>query len=90
MFVRQSGVSGAGEGLWAKCDIPAGQVCALFNGVRLHRCRVIIKLLKYETKNVDKYDEWKLCRQLSNNFILPFKTGYIQISIRWRIIVNIR
>ena len=26
LFVRQSGVDGAGEGLWAKCHINAGQV----------------------------------------------------------------
>ena len=38
MFVRQSGSGGgAGEGLWAKTDIGAGQLCALFNGVRVHR-----------------------------------------------------
>ena len=61
VFVRQSAVAGAGEGLWAKCGISDGQVCALFNGVRLYRWMVIIKLS--ETKNEDKYDEWKLCRQ---------------------------
>ena len=38
MFVRQSGSGGgAGEGLWARTDIGAGQLCALFNGVRVHR-----------------------------------------------------
>ena len=34
--VAESGVAGAGEGLWAKTRIRAGQACSLFNGVRQH------------------------------------------------------
>ena len=37
VYVAPSGVAGAGEGLWAKCFIAAGQMCAIFNGVRNHR-----------------------------------------------------
>jgi len=34
VFVKQSQIPFAGEGLWAKTDIKAGQLIALFNGVR--------------------------------------------------------
>ena len=38
VFVSQSlSGAGAGEGLFAKTDIPRGQLCALFNGVRQRR-----------------------------------------------------
>ena len=37
VYVADSGVEGAGEGLWAREKILQGQACALFNGVRQHR-----------------------------------------------------
>ena len=36
VYVKESGVALAGEGLWAKTGVRTGQVCALFNGVRQH------------------------------------------------------
>ena len=36
VYVKDSAVPFAGEGLWAKRGIKTGQVCALFNGVRQH------------------------------------------------------
>ena len=36
VYVAESGIEGAGEGLWAKTSLMAGQVCSLFNGVRQH------------------------------------------------------
>jgi len=36
VYVKDSQVPFAGEGLWAKTGILAGQVCTLFNGVRQH------------------------------------------------------
>ena len=35
--VRDSAEGGAGQGLWARLNIPRGQLCALFNGVREYR-----------------------------------------------------
>ena len=35
--VRASAEGGAGEGLWARVNIPQGRLCALFNGVREYR-----------------------------------------------------
>ena len=36
VYVAESGVPRAGEGLMAKTCIRSGQVCSLFNGVRQH------------------------------------------------------
>ena len=36
VYVQDSAVPFAGEGLYAKTGIKAGKVCALFNGVRQH------------------------------------------------------
>ena len=32
--IRESGVTGGGEGLFAKVDIPAGTMVAVYNGVK--------------------------------------------------------
>ena len=37
VYVSQSSVGGAGEGLIARTDIKQGQVVAFFNGVRRHQ-----------------------------------------------------
>ena len=36
VYVKESQIPSAGEGLWAKTDIKCGQLVALFNGVREH------------------------------------------------------
>ena len=45
--VRASAEGGAGEGLWARVNIPQGRLCALFNGVRDYRQESGVTRLRY-------------------------------------------